>query len=506
MGRLTNTLRGFWNRLAPNDVQGRGSIQVIQWNGANIPVNYEAAMRVSTIWACIDAISSAHGSSDWHIYRRLPKGDRELLTEDRLNYTLNVRPNPEMTAKAFKTAMIMAYSSWGNAYAEIVRDGAGRLSELWPICPDRVQLKRHTDGALYYEVSDDDDGRVTEVEQRDMFHLRGPGILGCLGDNKIASAVQTIALAIASERFAQSYFGNNTQLGLILEYPGEVNDETYARLERQFNKRHQGANKAFRVGVVESGVKLHPMNVEADKAQLTEARSFQVEEICRWFRVPPHKIGHLARSTNNNIEHQGLEFSRDTLRPIAVEIQQEAEAKLFGPRDFTRFIIVDYSWASQGDFKSRMEGYQIARAMGVYSANDILKKEGENTIGKEGDYRIVNGASILLEDVGENYLGAGNTGSGPPKPSSTKPAEKKPAEDALRDWTLTTFTRVATRVKAKAGNLPEYGAKQTADLRLHVAIHFSRNVNSAFDSALARLYDGHDPVAVTEQLFHFLAG
>jgi HK97 family phage portal protein len=390
---------------------------------AGVQVTPEIAMRVSTISACVDVIASAIASSDWNIYKRLKANDREFLPDDRLHYLLNVRPNPEMTAKAFKQAMVMSACTWGNGYAEIVRDMSGRVAGIWPIYPDRVEVRRWEDGTLYYEVHNDR-GDPTILEQRDMFHIRGPGLLGAVGDNRFASAVRTIALAVALERFGEAYFGNNTQLGLVLEYPGQVSDETYKRLEQQFNKRHRGANQAFRVGVVEAGVKIHPMNVEADKAQLIEARKFQVEEICRWFRVPPHKVGHLEKSTNNNIEHQGLEFSRDTLRPWAIEIQQEAQEKLFGPRDNAKFVIVDYTWASQGDFKSRMEGYKIARDMGMYSVNDILKKEGENTIGPEGDVHIVNGSGsvVRLEDVGKNLVEAPAPGSEPtPKPKTKTP-------------------------------------------------------------------------------------
>lgn len=463
MARLTSedisVLDQFWNPqnklVQSTNPTSQNIFSFIGRNFAGVPVTHEIAFQVSTVWACIDVISSALASSDWNIFQRLDKGDHDQLYDDPLQYILNVRPNPEMTAKSFKQALLVAATSWGNGYAEIVRDLSGRIAELYPIAPDRVDALRFSSGIKYR--CRNDDGSEVYLDPVDMFHIRGPGITGLLGDDTVAKAVQTIALAIAAERFGEAYFGNNTQLGVVLEYPGEVNDVTYNRLKEAWESRHQGPNRAFKVGVIEAGMKVHPMNIEAQKSQLIEARKFQVEEICRWFRVPPHKVAHLDRSTFNNIEHLGLEFTRDTLRPWAREIQEESEYKLFSRRGKNRFLKIDLEWASQGDYKSRAEGHQILRNAGVLSANDILKAEGKNTIGSEGDFRIVNGTNTKLEDVGKNYqLDA-------KEPSKNESKVEDPAEDTvllaktIHNWLVQIFDRTERRLSNRLLELEKKG-------------------------------------------------
>ncbi len=400
-------LARIWNAMVskPANPQRGGRFEYIGRNDAGVTVTADTAFQVSAVWACIDCISSAIASSNWDVYEwDVANNKQELLPTDPMQQTLNVRWNPEMTAKAGKTAVMIAAVSWGNGYAEIARDNAGRPIELWPISPDRVEQMRDLDtGELFFKVQNDYGGSV-DLNLRDMLHIPGPSMAGLMGDNMIGKAAKTIALSLAMEKFSEAYFGNGTQLGGVLEYPSKLDDPSYERLKTQWDNKHRGPSKAFRTAIIDNGAKWTQIDANADKAQLVESRYQQIEEISRWFRVPPHKIAHLLRSTFNNIEHLGMEFSRDTLRPWKIVIEQEAEYKLFSKRGRPRFVCVDTAWAAEGDFKSRMEGYQIGRAMGVYSPNDVLRKLGENTIGKEGDVRTMNGASVRLEDVGKNML------------------------------------------------------------------------------------------------------
>lgn len=444
-------------RTMPDDPRRSMSMISLMPNNAGIRVTHETAMMVSAVWACIDAISKAIATSHWNIYELLRNGDRDLRAEDPLSYLLNVRPNPDMTAVSFRRALIIAGLSWGNGYAEIVRDRANRVVELWPLHPWRVVPRRsEVDGSLYFDIANPN-GQQTVLPGADVLHIRGPGIYGLWGDDPIAKAARTIALAIAQERFAEAYYGNNAQLGGIIEYPGQIDEPTFDRLQTQWNSRHQGSGRAFRVGFIEGGVKYHEIGVDASKAQGVESRQHQIEEICRWYGVPPHKIQHLLRATFSNIEHLGIEFVRDGLRPWAMELQQEADFKLFSQRGATRFSILDLEWASQGDFLSRAQGYQIMRNIGAYSANDILRREGQNTIGAEGDIRIVNSASVRLEDVGK--VAAPGSGSAPRPPGA--PEEPPPGEEQVPESTrqayvasfAAIFDRAARRHRARVEDL-----------------------------------------------------
>jgi HK97 family phage portal protein len=437
---LIEWIRTGGDGRVPDDVCGSGAT----------PVSPETALGVATCWACIDAIAAPIASSDWNAYAGARGASNQTaLPEDALQYILNTRPNPEMTAQSAKRAMMIAAAGWGNGYAEIVRDLAGRVIQLWPLSPDRCEQRRDTEtGELFLRVQNDGAGSYVDLPMRDVFQIRGPGISGVLGDNQLHRAVKTLALAVALDQFSQAYFSNGTQMGVVLEVPGlgRMDDSSYDRMKESWNSRHRGPSNAFRLGFAEGGVKIHQLQVEAQKAQMTEARYQMVEEICRWWKVPPHKVGHLLRATNNNIEHQGLEFSRDTLRPWKVEIQQECDFKLIPPR-VKKFVDIDLDWAAEGDFGSRAVAIQTLRACGVYSVNDALRKLGENTISaaEGGDARTMNGASVRLEDVGKNMLPATPSTPAEPAANDAVAAEEDSVDAVASAWIRSVFARAKAR-------------------------------------------------------------
>ena len=266
---------------APDDVCGPGAPHV----------SPEVALGVATCWACIDAIAAPLASSNWNAYAGVrDASDQKALPDDSLQYILNTRPNPEMTAQSAKRALMIAAAGWGNGYAEIVRDLAGRVTQLWPLSPDRCEQRRDLDtGELFLRVQNDWAGSHVDLPMRDVFQIRGPGISGVLGDNQLHRAVKTLALAVALEQFSQAYFSNGTQLGVVLEVPGlgRMVEPSYERMKESWAGRHRGPSNAFRLGFAEGGTKIHQLQVEAQKAQMTEARYQMVEEICRWWKVPP---------------------------------------------------------------------------------------------------------------------------------------------------------------------------------------------------------------------------
>ena len=211
---------------------------------------------------------------------------------------------------------------------------------------------------------------------------------------------------------------------------------------------------------------------------------------CRWFHVPPHKIAHLAKSTNNNIEHQGLEFSRDTLRPWVKEIEQETGYKLISARGEPKFVEIDVDWTEQGDYKSRLEAYAIGRNMGVFSANDVLRKLGENTIGVDGDIRIVQGANVRLEDVGAAYLDA---------PGAKPKAEP---DETLTAWLTTLYARAQRRYDHVRENKGEPAARASAlTFGIEILADLPRTVDAdRVANGLQKIIDGGDPPAVAREV------
>lgn len=475
-------IKRAWNALQamPANPQRGGRLQFIGRNNAGVHVTHEIAFMVSAVWACIDVIASALASSDWNVYAGIRGSDqgKSVIYDDSLQYILNSRFNRDMTAQAGKRALAIAAVGYGNGYAEIQYDGAGRVVALWPISPNRVQLVRsNEDGRLLYRVAQEYGGTV-DLEEGDIFHLRGAGLTGVVGDDPIARAIQSVGMSVALDQFGASFFANGTQLSGALEAPGTLLDTTFNRLKEEWATKHTGSRNVFKTAVLEAGVKWVPISSDAQKAQLIEARYQQVEEICRWFRVPPHKVAHLLRATNNNIEHQGLEFSRDTLRPWVREIQEEADYKLIPARGPRKYIELDVDWASEGDYKSRAEALQILRMMGVFSTNDVLRKLGENTISaaEGGDLRIVNGASIPLPHVGENYRNTG-TPTTPEPPSA--PSVEQPTT-ATKAWVQSIYSRIARRHENRLADLRRAGKEDAALLARDDALAYS---DTALDEA-----------------------
>lgn len=424
---------------------------------AGVHVTHDNAEQVAAVWACMDVIASALSSSDWNVYAgSRGASNKQDLPADSLQYILNTRFNPEMTAQAGKRAIALAAVGYGAGYAEIEYDLAGRIVNLWPIAPNRVDPRRDLEtGRLFYRVTQELGGGFVDLDPADLFIVRGASLVGFAGDDPIARGVQTISTAIALDQYAAGFFGNGAQLGTVFTYKGKLDDTHYNRVKDQIEQRHTGAKNAFRSGFFEGNGEwdVHEMGSDAEKSQLVQVKQLSIEEICRMFRVPPHKIAHLLRATNNNIEHQGLEFSRDTLRPWVKEIEQEADYKLIPYRGPSKFVEVDVDWAEQGDYKSRADAFSVLRGCGVFSPNMVLRKLGENTIGTKGDVFTMNGAAVRLEDVGKNML---------PAPGATaQPASGANVPDAPGDtataWLTSVYSRIQRGFDNRARDLEQAG-------------------------------------------------
>lgn len=379
-------------------------------------------LSLGAVWACIDSIARAIGVCPWGVYLGAPgsTGPRELAETDPLLWVLNTRPNPEMTAIGFREAMLFQAVPQGNAYAEIVRDLSGRVAELWPLMGDRVRPKRDPNTwALFYEYTEPW-GEVKRLEPRDVFHLRGPGLYGLMGDNLIARAAKSMSVAAAQERYSASFFGQGAQPGGILQTPTKLNDESHKRLKEDFADKRKGPENAHKPLILEAGWTWKETGVDPQKSQLVEGRKFSVEEICRWFGVPPHKVQHLEHATFSNIEHQSIEFVQDAVAPWCVRMQQEADYKLIRAR-MPRHTEIDTSGLLRGDAKTRAEGYAIMRQNGLMSANEIRAKEGMNTI-KNGDVLLVQSNLTTIERIIE-----------PPKPPPMLGPGGAPSDDPEED-------------------------------------------------------------------------
>jgi HK97 family phage portal protein len=462
---------------------------------AGLHINEDSSTQVAAIWACMDVIAKALSASDWNVlggYRG--EANKQALPRDSLQYLLNTRWNSEMTAQAGKRAIALGAVGMGNGYAEIELDMAGRIKALWPIAPHRVEPRRDEEtGRLFYRITQEYRGGWVDLEPEELFIIRGASLVGFSGDNMLARAIRTIAVALAIDQYAESYFGNNAQMGTVFNYKGgNMDDPNYQRAKESLTKRHAGVKQAYTTGLLTGEWDIKTFGQNMEQSLYSEVKAMTVDDICRWFHVPPHKIAHLVKSTNNNIEHQGLEFSRDTLRPWVKEIEQEADYKLVPYRGPPKFIELDVDWAEQGDYKSRADAYAVLRNIGVFTGNDVARKLGENTFGPDGDIRIVQGANVRLEDVGAAYVGEGAAPAG----------KDDDGDDTLKAWLTSVYARVQRRLKAASQDKgEEAGRKNAQAFAADVLADFPLEVRGAALLGAQRVIEGADPAeAATEAL------
>ncbi len=352
-------------------------------------VSVARSFGIATVWACVNCISRDMGSLPLYLYEQEGNGRKKAVDHD-LYDLLAVAPNEEMTAPSFFSALIANLVITGNGYAEIVRNYGGQPVELIPRLSQKTKALR-VNGELAYQTTDGTvAGQPRTIASSDMLHIPGLGLDGIVGMDPTRRLANALGMALAAEKAAGRLFGNGILSTGILTFPHGMTNEQRINLKESFEKSYTGANQ-YRPIVVPADGKYTPLNIDPDKAQFLESRQAICEEICRIFGVPPHKAGILARATNNNIEHQGIEYVTSTLRPLAVRVEAEIARKLLprlGRKANKYFVRFDMSEQLRGDTASQAAYYASGRQWGHLSINDILLDQGRNPIGPEGDVRL----------------------------------------------------------------------------------------------------------------------
>ncbi len=348
-------------------------------------VNDRTAMQVTAVYACVRILAEAIAGLPLNVYQYRPDGSKEKVYSHPLYRILHDEPNPEMTSFIFRETMMSHLLLHGNAYAQIIRNGRGEVVSLYPLMPDRMDVSRDKGGRLYYTYTRnyDEPGGKQKYEQvvlrkEDVLHIPGLGFDGLIGYSPIAMAKNAIGMAIATEEYGASFFANGATPGGILEHPGIVKDPD--RLRQSWQAQFSGKN-SHSVAVLEEGMTFKQMSIPPNEAQFLETRKFQINEIARIFRVPPHMVGDLEKSSFSNIEQQSLDFVMYTLNPWIVRWEQAMQQALLLPAEKGRLSFrFNVDGLLRGDYQSRMNGYAVARQNGWMSANDIRELENMNPI------------------------------------------------------------------------------------------------------------------------------
>jgi HK97 family phage portal protein len=384
----------------PVDPERRAGMTFVRQNVAGVTVNEDTALTQSTVWACQRVISETLAGMPWNTAKLSDDGTHERIPNHRNDFILNVSANPEATAFAVRDMLWGCAVIWGNGFAEIERDVINNAVNLWQIEPWRVELVRNESGQLFYKVHNYT-SEPSFIPPRDMFHLKGPSPDGLWGWSVIRMHARTIGLAIAQEQNAASLNENDSTPGGVLEHPGRLTEQARQNLDQSWHRRHGGPKNSRRVAILEEGLKWHQTGLPPEDSKLIEQMQLTPSMICRIFRVPPHKVADLTRSTNNNIEHQDIEFVKDTLRPWAERGEAEADVKLFGRNNQgTVITVIDMAERERGDTTAQTNHVKEMLFNGVYSINEGRRYLGLPSIGPDGDKRFVQSAMVPLEMAG----------------------------------------------------------------------------------------------------------
>ncbi len=370
-------------------------------------VTERSAMQMTAVYSCVRILAEAVAGLPLNLYRYTEDGGKEKAIDHPLYLLLHDEPNPEMSSFVFRETLMTHLLLWGNAYAQIIRNGRGEVIALYPLMPNKMSVDRDSQGQLYYTYQRGTDEAIRDKNQTailrpsDVLHVPGLGFDGLVGYSPIAMAKNAIGMAIACEEYGAKFFANGAAPGGVLEHPGTIKDPQ--RVRESWQSTFGGSGNANKIAVLEEGMKYTPIGISPEQAQFLETRKFQINEIARIFRVPPHMVGDLEKSSFSNIEQQSLEFVKYTLEPWVTRWEQTIQRSLLSTGEKSRYFVkFNLEGLLRGDYQSRMNGYATARQNGWMSANDIRELENLDRIPAEegGDLYLINGNMLPLKDAG----------------------------------------------------------------------------------------------------------
>lgn len=370
---------------------------------AGVPVTEESALSLSTVFACARVLGESVAMLPLLTYRRRADGGKERAQDHPLYRLLHDQPNPEMTAFEWREAKTVHVALRGNSYSEIEWSGGGRPLALWPLNPAKMEVVR-TNGELRYLYTLPN-GTVANLPAWRIHHVRGMSGNGIQGYSVVRLAMQAIGLGLGTEEFGAKWFGNGARPGFLLKVPGRLSDQAYGRLKESWNADHQGLSNAHRVKILEEGLDTANVGVSPEESQFLETRKFQVNEIARWFRIPPHMVGDLENASFSNIEEQGLEFVIYTLMPWLVRDEQALSRDLLTETEqqtfFVKYLV---NGLLRGNVQARYQAYSTAVLNGLMSPNEVRILEDMNPY-EGGDTYLLPLNMVPADQVGSQPAG-----------------------------------------------------------------------------------------------------
>jgi len=389
------------------------------------PVTATTAMKYTAVFSCIRVLGETFASAPAKLYRKVTDDERESRNDLAVYDILHNAPNDEMSPFNFKEACMIALNTGGNAVCERLVDRRGGLVGLYPYQWQQVKIDRDPETKnLQYKISDGISTKPEkELGRKQVFHVPGMSVDGVIGMSPIEYAANAIRLGRSYEEFGNQMFRNAAIPSGGFSTDGTLNESSFQRLKKEINENYTGMKNTGKPMLLEGGLKFTPFTVKPIDAQLIENKKFQIEDIARIYRVPLHLIQNLDRATNNNIEHQSLEFIMYTMLPWFKRWEENINMQLLTPaeRRAGYYVEFDLRGLLRGDQLSRSRAYAVGRQWGWLSVNDIRKLENMPPIengdiylepqnmreaGSEAEQKIENIAKELYKMIKEGGTAA----------------------------------------------------------------------------------------------------
>ena len=367
-------------------------------------------MSMTAVYGCVRVLSESIASLPLHVYKRGENGNREKAENLPLYTLLHDTPNEEMSSFTWRETLMTHLLLYGNAYCQILRNGRGEIIALYPLLPNRMTVERDENGQLFYryqrysEEPPTMEGSTVILFPEDILHIPGMSFDGLVGLSPIAACRNAVGAGLSADEYSSRYYANGAAPMGVLEHPGVIKQPE--KLRDSWNEAFGGTRNAGKVAILEEGLKFTPISISPADSQLLETRKFTVEEICRIFRVPPHLVQDLTKTSYNSAEQMSQEFVYYTLLPWCVRFEQAMMRSLLSA-DERKHIEIRFNLDGllRGSYESRMRGYQTAVNTGIFSINDCRKLENMDLLPADqgGDIHMVQGAMIPLSLVGAAY-------------------------------------------------------------------------------------------------------
>lgn len=366
---------------------------------AGVKVDELSAMRFITVYSCVRVLAETYAMLPRHVVKDRPNGGHDKVPSHPVYGLLHDQPNEEMTAVTYFETTLGHRILSGNEYSIIEHNRRGQVMEIYPVPWTDMEPRRNSE-TMKIEYHLNDRGKDEVLPSEKVLHIPGLGFDGVKGYSTIQMNRDAVGLGKAASEFAQRFYGQGMNVGGVLEHPGALSDPAYERLRTDMENRGAGLANSWKPLILEEGMKFSRIPMTMIDAQFIEIMKFTDEQLCGMLGVPPHMVARLERSTNNNIEHQGIEYVMYSLMPHIVRAEQAQSRKLFtrSEREQGYRVRTNANALLRGDYESQQKGLAIQRQNGIINGDEWREfMEMNPQDGNTGKVYLVNGNMVSVE-------------------------------------------------------------------------------------------------------------